>query len=41
MAMAAKICIVEVDAIVEPGELSPEEIITPFLYVDIIVTREV
>jgi 3-oxoacid CoA-transferase A subunit len=41
MAMAAKICIAEVDAIVEPGELSPEEIITPFLYVDIIVTREV
>jgi len=39
MATAAKICIVEVDEIVEPGELSPEDIITPFLYVDILVKR--
>lgn len=37
MATAAKKVIVEVDEIVEPGELSPEEIVTPFLYVDVIV----
>jgi len=40
MATAAKICIAEVDAIVEAGELSPEQIVTPFLYVDILVVRE-
>ncbi|MCX7779652.1 MAG: CoA transferase subunit A [Negativicutes bacterium] len=39
MATAAKCCIAEVDEIVEAGELSPEEIITPFLYVDILVKR--
>jgi len=39
MATAAKVCIAEVDEIVEPGELSPEDIITPFLYVDILVKR--
>ncbi|WP_313893420.1 CoA transferase subunit A [Psychrobacillus sp.] len=37
MATAAKKVIVEVDEIVEPGELNPEEIITPFLYVDMII----
>ncbi|MDR3590601.1 MAG: CoA transferase subunit A [Negativicutes bacterium] len=39
MATAAKVCIAEVDEIVEPGELSPEDVITPFLYVDILVKR--
>ena len=37
MATAAKKVIVEVDEIVEPGVLNPEEIITPFLFVDVIV----
>ncbi len=37
MATAAKKVIVEVDEIVKPGELNPEEIVTPFLYVDVIV----
>ena len=37
MATAAKFTIVEVDEIVEPGTLSPEEIVTPFIYVDVIV----
>jgi 3-oxoacid CoA-transferase subunit A len=37
MATAAKIVIVEVDEIVEPGVLNPEEIVTPFLFVDVIV----
>ncbi len=39
MAMAAKVCIAEVDEIVAPGELSPEEIVTPFIYVNVIVKR--
>lgn len=39
MATAASVCIVEVDEIVEVGELDPEEIVTPFLYVDVIVKR--
>ncbi|BAF58449.1 MAG: CoA transferase subunit A [Pelotomaculum sp.] len=39
MAMAADICIAEVDEIVEAGELSPEEIVTPFIFVDILVPR--
>ena len=34
MATAADIVIAEVDEIVEPGELSPEEIITPHLFVN-------
>ncbi|WP_046180114.1 CoA transferase subunit A [Domibacillus tundrae] len=34
MATAADIVIVEVEEIVEPGELSPEEIVTPHLFVD-------
>jgi 3-oxoacid CoA-transferase subunit A len=37
MATAADYVIVEVDEIVQPGELSPEEIITPHLFVDAIV----
>ncbi len=37
MATAAKIVIAEVDEIVEIGEFSPEEIVTPHIYVDYIV----
>ncbi|RKQ35898.1 3-oxoacid CoA-transferase subunit A [Oceanobacillus halophilus] len=37
MAMAADITIVEVDEIVEVGKLDPEEIITPFIFVDVVV----
>jgi 3-oxoadipate CoA-transferase alpha subunit len=37
MAMAARTTIVEVDEIVEPGELDPELVITPHLYVNRIV----
>lgn len=37
MATASKIVIVEVDEIVEPGELLPSEIVTPHVYVDYIV----
>ena len=37
MAAAAKITIVEADEVVEIGELDPEEIITPGVYVDRIV----
>lgn len=37
MAMAATYTIAEVEEIVEPGELSPEEIVTPHLYVNAIV----
>jgi 3-oxoacid CoA-transferase A subunit len=40
MAMAADLTIVEVEEIVEIGELDPESIITPFAFVDIIVKRE-
>lgn len=40
MATAAKIVIAEVDEIVEVGDLSPEEIITPHLYVDFIITSK-
>ena len=39
MATAGQVCIVEVDEIIEAGKLDPEEIVTPFLYVDIIVKR--
>jgi 3-oxoacid CoA-transferase A subunit len=39
MATAADITIAEVDEIVDPGELNPETIITPFVYVDRIVQR--
>jgi 3-oxoadipate CoA-transferase alpha subunit len=37
MAMAAKVTIVEVDRLVPVGELDPEVIVTPHLYVDRIV----
>lgn len=37
MASAAKYVIVEVDEIVEPGQLDPEAIITPHMFVDAIV----
>ena len=40
MATAAKKVIVEVDEIVELGELNPEEIVTPFLYVDVIIKAQ-
>lgn len=39
MATSAEITIVEVDEIVDPGELGPEEIVTPGIYVDRIVLR--
>ncbi|NRD76550.1 CoA transferase subunit A [Bacillus sp. BRMEA1] len=39
MATAADTVIAEVDEIVETGQLSPEEIITPHLYVDYIVVK--
>lgn len=40
MATAAKTVIAEVDEIVEVGELDPEEIVTPHLYVDAVVLAE-
>lgn len=40
MATAAKTVVVEVDEIVEPGELDPEAIVTPFIYVDTIVLAQ-
>ncbi len=40
MAMAGKITIVEVDEIVETGELDPEAIVTPGVFVDYIVVKE-
>lgn len=39
MATAADLVIVEVDKVVEPGQLDPEQIVTPHLYVDLIVQR--
>ena len=39
MATAANVTIVEVDEIVEPGELDPEVIVTPGIYVKRIVKR--
>lgn len=39
MAMAARYTIAEVDDIVEPGELDPELITTPHIFVDAIVER--
>ena len=39
MAAAARTTVVEVDEIVEPGTLSPEEIVTPGVYVHRIVQR--
>lgn len=40
MATAGKIVIAEVDEIVEVGELKPEEIVTPHVYVDYIVLNK-
>ncbi len=40
LAKAARTTIVEVDELVEPGELSPEEIVTPAAFVDRIVVTE-
>ena len=37
MATAAKITVAEVEQIVEAGELDPEEIVTPGIYIDRIV----
>jgi 3-oxoacid CoA-transferase A subunit len=37
MAMAAKTTIVEVDELVQPGELDPEAVVTPQLFVSRIV----
>ncbi|MFQ5924619.1 MAG: CoA transferase subunit A [Dehalococcoidia bacterium] len=39
MATAARVTIVEVDEIVEPGELDPETVVTPGVYVQRIVKR--
>ena len=39
MAPAARITVIEVDEVVEPGELSPEEIVTPGVYIDRVVRR--
>ena len=39
MAPAARVTVVEVDEIVEPGGLGPEEIVTPGVYIDRIVKR--
>lgn len=40
MATAARIVIAEVDEVVEPGELDPELIVTPGIYVDRVVVGE-
>ncbi len=40
MATAANVVIAEVDEMVEAGRISPEEIVTPHLYVDYIVVKE-
>lgn len=40
MAMAANLVFAEVDEIVENGELNPEEIITPHLFVDYLILKE-
>lgn len=39
LAMAAEVTIVEVDELVEPGELSPDSIVTPAAFVDRIVVN--
>ena len=41
MATAAKVVIVEAEHIVEAGELLPDEIVTPGIFVDYIVQSEV
>ncbi|NLB50673.1 MAG: acetate CoA-transferase subunit alpha [Clostridiaceae bacterium] len=40
MAMAADLVIVEADEIVEAGELDPDEVMTPCVFVDLIVRKE-
>jgi 3-oxoacid CoA-transferase subunit A len=40
MATAAKITIAEVEELVEPGEIDPDHIITPGIYVQRIVKGE-
>lgn len=40
IAMASKVTIAEVDEIVEPGELDPETIVTPGIFIDRIVKVE-
>ena len=39
MATAAKVTIAEVDELVDVGNLNPEEVVTPHLYVDYIVVN--
>ena len=39
MAPAAAVTVIEVDEIVEPGELDPEAIVTPGVYIDRVVQR--
>jgi acyl CoA:acetate/3-ketoacid CoA transferase alpha subunit len=39
MAGAAKVTVVEVDQVVEVGELDPESVVTPAVYVDRIAVR--
>ncbi|MCS5666292.1 MAG: 3-oxoadipate CoA-transferase, partial [Dehalococcoidia bacterium] len=39
MATTARTTVVEVDEIVQPGQLGPEEIVTPGLFIDRIVLR--
>ncbi len=39
MAPAARVTVVEVDEVVEPGELDPENVVTPGIFVDRIVLR--
>ena len=41
MAMAADLVIVEADEIVEAGQLDPDEVMTPCIFVDLIVKKEV
>ncbi len=41
MAMASELTIVEVDKVVEPGELDPECVHTPRIFTDMIVEKEV
>jgi 3-oxoacid CoA-transferase subunit A len=41
MAAAAKITIAEVEQVVEPGELEPDQIVTPGIYVQRVVTGEI
>jgi 3-oxoacid CoA-transferase subunit A len=41
MATAAKVTIAEVESIVDTGALDPESIVTPGIYVDVLVQGEV